>query len=95
MSKEGMNTVIDPKYSWHVTTLERIGNDVFFKQEHEIVSKRTDEAFLCLLCSEACEDNDVRNEVIDSWFSVRKTQTIIHLKELPENVLELVITIDI
>lgn len=80
---------------WNVRTLEYIELDVFNKQEIPIVRKMTDMAFLHFLRSEVCDDLDIRNQALDSWFANSKTQTILELKELPHNVLELRIHHDI
>lgn len=75
-------------------TLEVIENDVFFKQEYEEVTKATDDAFLYYLRSECCDDIDARNKALDAWMSIRKTQAIIKLKQLPENILTLEINLE-
>lgn len=75
-------------------TLEVIENDVFFKQEYEEVTKATDDAFWCYLRSELCDDIDARNKALDAWMSIRKTQAIIKLKELPDNILTLEINLE-
>ncbi|UOX32413.1 hypothetical protein LXD69_10150 [Flavobacterium sediminilitoris] len=79
---------------WNTTTLEVIENDVFFKQEYEEVTKTTDDAFMNYLRSECCDDIDARNKALDTWLSIRKTQAIIKLKELPDNILTLEIYLD-
>lgn len=75
-------------------TLEVIENDVFFKQEYEEVIRSTDDAFMHYLRSEYCDDIDTRNKALDTWFSIRKTQAIIKLKELPDNILTLEIHLE-
>lgn len=76
-------------------TLEYIENDVFFKSEVEQVSKDVDLAFIELLRSEISDEIDYRNSFLDSWFAVKKTLSVIRLKELPDNVLVLEITVDL
>lgn len=80
---------------WNVETLKHIEIDVFHKQEIPVVRQMTDLAFLHLMRSEICDDVDMRNQVLDSWFANSKLQTIFELKELPDNVLELRIHHDI
>lgn len=80
--------------NFSVETLEVIENDVFFKQEYEEVTKATDDAFLYYLRSECCDDIDARNKALDAWMSIRKTQAIIKLKQLPDNILTLEIHLE-
>jgi hypothetical protein len=55
----------------------------FYKQEVPVVREMTDLAFLHLMRSEICDDVDLRNKILDSWFANSKLQTIVELKMLP------------
>lgn len=80
---------------WSPKTLAYIENEVFFKQEITEVRKATDEAFITLLRSEACDDDVFRNLVLDSWFANSKLHRVIELKDLPDNIVELHIHYDL
>lgn len=91
MSRQSTNT--DTSFSKF--TLEYIENDVFFKQPVKEVRKWADLAFLNLLRSDECDDQYVRNLVLDSWFANSKSLSVIEFKEVPDNILELTINFEI
>lgn len=79
---------------WSPKTLAHIEQDVFFKQELPTVKKITDDAFMLLLRSNACDDDYYRNMVLDSWFASMKLNAVIAQKIIPENVDELIFVPD-
>ena len=92
MSETIINTALESNNLveyWSPKTLAYIENDVFFKQEITEVRKATVQAFIAILRSEACDDLNYRNLVLDSLFANSKLHRVIELKVQPDNISEL------